>query len=123
MQKSSLNLSHIKFDLLKISEIYDGVLTETLSHLPIRLYEQYLADLVRDQLIHQFRIDEPELRENSDSGVKSFTYTFHIQGNPDRTFKVLKIHVGLYKSLKEPLAFETVHRADGSCCFADRKAS
>ena len=98
MQKSSLNLSHIKFDLLKISEIYDGVLTESLENLPIKLYEQYLIDLVRDNLIYQFRIDQPEFRENYDTGAKSFTYTFHIQGSPDRTFKVLKIHVGLYKS-------------------------
>lgn len=98
MHKNSLNLSHIKFDLLKISEIYDGVLTEELAYLPVDLYSKYLNDLVADQLIYRFEIDRPELRENSETGAKSFTYTFHIQGTPDRTAKVLKIHVGLYKS-------------------------
>ena len=98
MHKNSLNLSHIKFDLLKISEIYDGVLAENLGHLPLDLYTKYLNDLVDEHLIYRFEIDIPELREHADSGAQSFTYTFHIQGTPERTAKVLKIHVGLYKS-------------------------
>ncbi len=116
-KRVSLNLAHIKFDLLKISELYDGVLTEELAMLPTRLYEQYLQDLVRDQMIHEFRIEAPELRENTETGARSFTYTFHIQGTPERTPKVLKIHVGLYKSAWAPT---TRHTADGMCCMPNR---
>ena len=116
-RRSSLNLAHIKFDLLKISELYDGVLTEELAMLPTRLYEQYLQDLVRDQYIHEFRIEAPELRANEETGSRSFTYTFHVQGTPERTPKVLKIHVGLYKSAWAPT---TRHTADGICCMPNR---
>lgn len=116
-QRSSLNLTHIKFDLLKISELYDGVLTEELAMLPVRMYELYLRDLVKDGMIHEFRIEAPELRSNSETGARSFTYTFHVQGTPDRTAKVLKIHVGLYRS---PWMTPTQHTADGMCCMPNR---
>ncbi len=97
-RRTSLNLAHIKFDLLKISEYYDGLLTEQLAMLPVQMYEKYLGDLVSERMIHSFRVEAPELRAHPDTGSKSFTYTFHVQGTPDRTAKVLKIHVGLYKS-------------------------
>lgn len=97
-RRSGLNLSHIKFDLLKISEMYDGILTEQLAMLPVQMYEKYLKDLIKDEMIYSYRVEAPELRTHHESGSKSFTYTFHIQGTQDRTAKVLKIHVGLYKS-------------------------
>lgn len=97
-RRVSLNLAHVKFDLLKISEMYDGVLTEQLAMLPVQMYEKYLKDLISDEMIYTYRIEAPELRTHPESGAKSFTYTFHIQGTQDRTAKVLKIHVGLYKS-------------------------
>lgn len=97
-RRTGLNPAHIKFDILKISEMYDGVLTEQLAMLPVQMYEKYLKDLIADEMIYTYRIEAPELRTHSETGAKSFTYTFHIQGTQDRTAKVLKIHVGLYKS-------------------------
>lgn len=97
-RRNGLNLAHIKFDLLKISELYDGVLSENMAMLPTKMYDQYLRDLVKDNMIHEYRIEAPELRQHQETGNKSFTYTFHVQSTPDRTAKMLKIHVGLYKS-------------------------
>lgn len=97
-RRNGLNLSHIKFDLLKISDLYDGVLDENMAMLPTKFYESYLKDLVRDGMIHEYRIEAPELRQHEETGNRSFTYTFHVQSTSDRTAKVLKIHVGLYKS-------------------------
>lgn len=97
-RRTSLNLAHIKFDLLKVSEMYDGVLTEQLAMLPVQMYEKYLKDLISDGMIYGYRIEAPELRTHSETGAKSFTYTFHVQGTQDRSAKVLKIHVGLYES-------------------------
>jgi len=113
-----LNLNHIKFDLLKISELYDGVLTEDLGHLPLNLYNQYLTDLIRDHLIFKYSIEEPEIRVNADTGDRSFTYTINVQNSPERTSKAFKIHVGFYKSAwRSP---KTVHTADGMCCMPNR---
>jgi hypothetical protein len=116
-RRSSLNLAHVKFDLLKVSELYDGVLTEELAMLPVRMYELYLNDLVSSNMIHEFRIEAPELRVNEETGSRSFTYTFHVQGTADRTAKVLKIHVGLYRSV---WMTPTRHTADGRCCMPNR---
>lgn len=116
-RRGSLNLAHVKFDLLKISELYDGVLTEELAMSPTRMYELYLRDLIKDGMIHEFRIEAPELRSNNETGARSFTYTVHVQGTPDRTAKVLKIHVGLYRS---PWMEPTKHTANGRCCMPNR---
>lgn len=94
-----LNLSHVKYDLLKISEIHDGVLNEELAMLPVGLFTSYLEDLKKDSHIHEFRIEAPELRvREGTEDDKSFTYTIHIQNSPQRSFKTLKIHVALYRS-------------------------
>lgn len=108
--RAGLNLNHIKFDLLKISELYDGVLTEDLGHLPLNLYNQYLTDLIRDRYIYKYSIEEPEMRVNPNTGDRSFTYTIHVQNSPERSSKAFKIHVGFYKSAwRSPNA---VHTAD-----------
>jgi hypothetical protein len=117
-RRSNLNINHIKFDLLKISELYDNVLTKDLGHLPLDFYNQYLSDLVRDRMIYGYTIDEPEMRYHEASGDSSFTYTINIQPSADRASKALKIHVGLYKSA---WCRETVHTADGACCIANRR--
>jgi hypothetical protein len=116
-RRVGLNINHIKFDLLKISELYDGVLTTELGHLPLDFYNQYLTDLCKAGLIFAYTIDAPELRTHEASGDRSYTYTINVQGGRDRAPKALKIHVGLYKS---PWAPETVHTADGLCCMPDR---
>ena len=116
-RRSGLNINHVKFDLLKISELYDGVLTEELGRLPLAFYNQYLTDLCNDGMIYGYSIDNPELRTHEATGDRSFTYTIHIQSAPDRASKALKIHVGFYKSAWCP---ETVHGADGMCCMPNR---
>jgi len=97
-RNKSLNLAHIKYDLLKISELYDGYLSPDLGHLPIKLYTSYLDDLKKSEQIFKYTIDDPIMRRHEDTGNRSFTYTFHVQGTPERTPKVLKIHVGIYKN-------------------------
>lgn len=116
-RRAGLNINHIKFDLLKISELYDGVLTESLGHLPLDFYNQYLTDLCKSDMLYAYTIDAPELRTHEASGDRSFTYTVNVQAAKDRASKALKIHVGLYKS---PWAQETVHTADGMCCMPNR---
>lgn len=116
-RRAGLNINHIKFDLLKISELYDGVLTSELGHTPLYLYNQYLTDLVKDGMIYGYGIDLPELRTHEETGSQSFTYTIHIQSAMDRASKALKIHVGFYKS---PLFTETFHNANGMCCMPNR---
>ena len=116
-RRVGLNINHIKFDLLKISELYDGVLTEELGHLPLDFYNQYLTDLCKDGMAFAYTIDAPELRTHEASGDRSFTYTINVQSGRDRAAKALKIHVGLYKS---PWARPTAHTADGMCCMPNR---
>ena len=116
-RRAGLNINHIKFDLLKISELYDGVLTADLGHLPLEFYNQYLTDLCNDGMIYSYAIDLPEMRTHEASGDRSFTYTVNVQSAQDRASKALKIHVGFYKS---PWAPETVHTEDGLCCMPNR---
>jgi len=116
-RRAGLNINHIKFDLLKISELYDGVLTDELGRLPLEFYNQYLTDLCKADMIYSYSIDNPELRAHEASGDRSFTYTVNIQSGKDRASKALKIHVGLYKSA---WCLETVHSEDGLCCMPNR---
>jgi len=116
-RRAGLNINHIKFDLLKISELYDGVLNENLGHLPLEFYNQYLTDLVKGNYIFGYTIDAPEMRTHEASGDRSFTYTINVQSGAERASKALKIHVGLYKSA---WCRETVHTADGMCCMPKR---
>jgi hypothetical protein len=116
-RRAGLNINHIKFDLLKISELYDGVLTADLGHLPLEFYNQYLTDLVKSNYIYGYAIDTPEMRRHEASGDRSFTYTVNVQSAADRASKALKIHVGFYKSAWAP---ETVHTEDGMCCMPNR---
>lgn len=117
-RRAGLNINHVKFDLLKISELYDGVLTEDLGHLPLDFYNQYLTDLCKDGMIYGYSIDLPELRTHEASGDRSFTYTIYIQSGADRASKALKIHVGLYKSAWAPTG--PAHTEDGLCCMPNR---
>jgi len=116
-RRAGLNINHIKFDLLKISELYDSVLTEDLGHLPLEFYNQYLTDLVTGHYIFGYSIDTPEMRVHEASGDRSFTYTINIQSGAERASKALKIHVGFYKSA---WCSKTVHSADGVCCMPNR---
>ena len=117
-RRVGLNINHVKFDLLKISELYDGVLTEDLGRLPLEFYNQYLTDLCKADMIYSYSIDNPELRTHEASGDRSFTYTINVQSGRERASKALKIHVGLYRSPWNNT--ETVHREDGLCCMPNR---
>jgi hypothetical protein len=92
VSKAMIHINDIKYDLLKISEIYDGILQEGLGHLPADMFNSYLSDLKNDDWIHDFDISEITLKE------QSYTYDVSVQVTEDRTPKKLKIHVGLYKS-------------------------
>lgn len=117
-RRVGLNINHVKFDLLKISELYDGLLTEDLGRLPLKLYNQYLTDLCNADMIYSYSIDNPELRTHEASGQRNFTYTVNVQGGKDRAPKDLKIHVGIYSS---PMGSgETIHQSDGKCCMPNR---
>lgn len=92
VSRAMININDIKYDLLKISELFDGVLQEGLGHLPADMYQSYLSDLRADRWIHDYDISEIMLKE------QSYTYDITVQITNDRTPKKLKIHVGLYKS-------------------------
>lgn len=92
VSRAMININDIKYDLLKIAELYDGVLQEGLGHLPADMFQSYLSDLRGDQWIYDYDISEIVLKE------QSYTYDVSIQITEDRTPKKLKIHVGLYKS-------------------------
>lgn len=92
VSKAMININDVKYDLLKIAELYDGVLQEGLGDLPIDMFNLYLTDLKNMDWIHGFEIAECVLKEHS------YTYDVNVQITDDRTPKKLKIHVGLYKS-------------------------
>jgi len=92
VSRALIHINDVKYDLLKIAELYDGVLQEGLGHLPTHLFSMYLNDLKEGRWIHDYEIAETVLKEHS------YTYDVNIQITNDRTPKKLKIHVGLYKS-------------------------
>jgi hypothetical protein len=92
VSRAMININDIKYDLLKISELFDGVLQEGLGHMPADMYNAYLDDLRKSDWIHGYEISEIVLKE------QSYTYDITVQITNDRTPKKLKIHVGLYKS-------------------------
>jgi hypothetical protein len=106
VSRAMININDIKYDLLKIAELYDGILQEGLGHLPADMFQAYLNDMRNDRWIHSYEITEVMLKEYS------YTYDVSIQITNDRTPKKLKIHVGLYKSAWPDLA--TIMKYNGS---------
>ena len=92
VSRAMININDIKYDLLKIAELFDGILQEGLGHLPADLFQAYLSDLRGEKWIHDYDVSEITLKE------QSYTYDVSVQITNDRTPKKLKIHVGLYKS-------------------------
>ncbi len=92
VSRAMININDIKYDLLKIAELFDGILQEGLGHMPADLFQAYLSDLRADKWIHDYDVSEITLKE------QSYTYDVSVQITNDRTPKKLKIHVGLYKS-------------------------
>jgi hypothetical protein len=102
-----ININDIKYDLLKISEMYDGVLQDGLGHLAADMFCKYLQDMCDQRWMHSFEITEIVLKEHS------YTYDINIQITNDRTPKKLKIHVGLYKSAWFDLSNSMKNTANG----------
>ena len=98
VSRAMININDIKYDLLKIAEMYDGVLQDGLGYLPADMFLAYLSDMRADRWIHSYEVSEIMLKDHS------YTYDVGIQITNDRTPKKLKIHVGLYKSAWPDLA-------------------
>ena len=92
VSRAMIHINDIKYDLLKIAEMYDGILQEGLGHLAADMFQAYLSDLRGGEWIHDYEVSDVVLKE------QSYTYDVSIQITRDRTPKKLKIHVGLYKS-------------------------
>lgn len=86
----TVSLNDIKFDLLKIIEPWDGLLSEGKSSPVRRLFVTYLNDLQKDRSIADFAIDTSN-RENA------VTFDINIRMAIGRSPKKLKIHVGTYQ--------------------------
>jgi len=93
VSRAMIHINDVKYDLLKIAELYDGVLQEGLGHMPADMFNAYLSDLRGEDWVHDFEVSEITLKE------QSYTYDISVQITKDRTPKKLKIHVGLIKVL------------------------
>jgi len=107
VSRAMININDIKYDLLKIAEMYDGVLQDGLGHLPADMFLAYLSDMRADRWIHSYEVSEIMLKDHS------YTYDVGIQITNDRTPKKLKIHVGLYKSAWPDLASTMKYNGSG----------
>jgi hypothetical protein len=107
VSRAMIHINDVKYDLLKIAEMYDGVLQDGLGYLAADMFCNYLEDLRNGRLIHSYEISEIVLKE------QSYTYDVGIQITGDRTPKKLKIHVGLYKSAWPDLAPSMKHTESG----------
>ena len=107
VSRAMININDIKYDLLKIAEMYDGVLQDGLGHLPADMFLAYLSDMRADRWIHSYEVSEIMLKDHS------YTYDVGIQITNDRTPKKLKIHVGLYKSAWPDLATTMKYNGSG----------
>jgi hypothetical protein len=90
MSNTLISLDDIKFDLLKIIEPYDGILSNNEFRPVLHLFNRYLGDLKRDSAIREYNVKA----NNRDEAV---TYDVSIRLTPGRAPKKLKIHVGKFK--------------------------
>lgn len=107
VSRAMIHINDIKYDLLKIAELYDGVLQEGLGNLPVSMFKAYLGDLKNENWLYDFEVMSGVLKE------QSFTYDVSVQITHDRTPKKLKIHVGLYKSPWPELAANMKYTGSG----------
>lgn len=92
VSRAMIHINDVKYDLLKIAEMYDGVLQDGLGYIAADMFCKYLEDMREGRWIHSFEISDIVSKE------QSYTYDVNVQITGDRTPKKLKIHVGLYKS-------------------------
>lgn len=103
----SMNINDVKYDLLKIAEIYDGILQDGLGDLAAKMFCHYLDDMCADKLIYSYEITDIMLKEHS------YTYDINVKPSIDRTPKKIKVHVGLYKSKWPELASKMKYTGNG----------
>lgn len=85
-----LVINNIKYDLLKIIEPWDGILSVRQTGTVYHLFNAYLRDLRREGMIREYNIDS-SVRDTA------ITYDVSIKFNTDRSPKRLKIHVGTFQ--------------------------
>jgi len=86
------NLQDLKYDLLKISEPYDGVLWEdNTAESVAKLFNAYLDDMRKWRNIFAYEVGFTRKET-------SYTFDVNVTLAPGRSPKKLKIHVGIYQS-------------------------
>lgn len=86
---TSISQADIKYDLLKIIEPYDGVMTKKDNKKVFDLFNSYLGDLRADRHIKDYTIYY-NFKDNS------MAYDVGIKLSNERSPKKLKIYVGLF---------------------------
>ena len=90
--KMRTNLQDLKYDLLKISEPYDGVLWENNTAESVaKLFNAYLSDMRRWRSIFAYEVGFTRKET-------SYTFDVNVTLAPGRSAKKLKIHVGIYQT-------------------------
>lgn len=90
MREPHLNISNIKYDLIKIIEPWDGILMRNQSEPVYRLFVSYLNDLRKEGKLREFNVSST----NRDTAI---TYDVAIKFSNERSPKKLKIHVGTFQ--------------------------
>jgi hypothetical protein len=85
-----ISQADIKYDLLKIIEPYDGIMTKKDNKRLFDLFNSYLGDLKKDHAIKDYNI----YYNTKDTTI---TYDVGVKLSNDRSPKKVKIHVGLFK--------------------------
>ena len=90
--KMRTNLQDLKYDLLKISEPYDGVLWENNTAESVaKLFNAYLSDMRKWRNIFAYEVGFTRKET-------SYTFDVNVTLAPGRSPKKLKIHVGIYQT-------------------------
>lgn len=85
----TISQADIKYDLLKIIEPYDGIITKKDNKKIFDLFNSYLGDLKKDHSIKEYNI-------YYNMKDKTVTYDVGVKLNTDRSPKKLKIYVSLF---------------------------
>jgi hypothetical protein len=85
-----ISLNDIKYDLLKIIEPWDGMLSKDKPGPVKTLFNAYLRDLQKENMIFDYSIDTT----NRDNAI---TFDVHVRIAAHRSPKKLKIHVGIFE--------------------------
>jgi hypothetical protein len=90
MSNKLIALNDIKYDLLKIIEPWDGVLSEKQYYPVLNLFKSYFDDLKKSESIRDYSISYTT-KDNT------ISYDVSVKISNERSPKKLKIHVGTFK--------------------------